>query len=66
MVKTKEWRVKAEYDGKVALESEETRVVLSNSLPQDQLAELAKDQQVVGFLEKAAVTELSNGTQETN
>lgn len=62
MAKTKEWRVKAEYDGKVALESQKNRVVLSNSLPQEQLAELAKNELAAGFLERTALTELTDGT----
>ena len=56
MAKKKEWRVLPEYDGRVSLEQEGTGVVLSNALPQEQLAELAQDAMVAGFMERTTVT----------
>ena len=56
MRKKKEWSVLPDYDGKVALEQEETGVLLSNALPQEKLAELAKNPLAAGFMKRVAIT----------
>jgi hypothetical protein len=62
MAKKKEWRVRAEFDGKVALETQKSRVVISNKLSQEKLAELAGNRLVAGYLEKAPITQQSDVT----
>lgn len=60
MSKKKEWRVLAEFDGKVTLEQEGTGLTLSNGLPQSTLAELAKGRLAVGFMGKVAITDTND------
>ena len=57
MSKKKEWRVLAEFDGKVTLEQEGTGLTLSNTLPQSTLADLAKGELAAAFMEKVAITD---------
>lgn len=64
MAKKKEWRVLPEYDGKVTLEQEETGVLLSNALPQDKLAELARTPLASGFMKQVAINPTNNVTDE--
>lgn len=66
MSKKKEWRVLAEFDGRVTLEQEGTGVLLSNELSQAQLAELAKDALAVGFLEQVAVNDTTEHVKDKN
>lgn len=66
MAKKKEWRVLPDYDGKVTLEKEGTGVVLSNALPQEQLAELAEDPMAAGFMERTTVTTPTTDVKDEN
>ncbi|GHB64026.1 hypothetical protein [Persicitalea jodogahamensis] len=60
MSKKKEWRVLPDYDGRVTLEQEETGVVLSNSLSQEVLADLAKNPIAAGFMERTTVNDTAD------
>lgn len=57
--KQKMWTVPAEYAGTVSLETQGNRVVLSNSLSQDVLAELARSSGA-GFIKQTTKTVLTN------
>jgi hypothetical protein len=50
--KTKMWRVKAEHIGRVSIEKEKQRVILSDKLTQEELALLAQSPLIAGFLER--------------
>ena len=54
--KVKVWRVRPEYDGRVSIESEKKRVLLSGKLSQAKLIELSKIPLALGFLEKITIT----------
>jgi hypothetical protein len=57
----KVWRVKADYDGTVTLEQECKHVVLSNRLSQEDLAEIALNPVVVGFMELVTQPAIHDG-----
>ncbi|TDB64398.1 hypothetical protein [Arundinibacter roseus] len=48
------WQVRPGV-GRIALEKQGSRIVLSNDLPQELLAELAKEKLAAGFLEQVSV-----------
>lgn len=54
------WRVQGEYLGRVAIESQYKRVVLSSQLTDAQLLELSKHPIAKGFMEQVYVTILPN------
>lgn len=50
----KQWRILPEFEGRVTFESECKHVVLSNTLSQEVLADLAKHPQASAYLVQAA------------
>lgn len=53
--RSKQWRVKPEYDGRVTIEKENHHVVLSSKLSQEQLASLVQLPNVAAFLERVTL-----------
>jgi hypothetical protein len=50
------WRVQGEFSGRVAIESQQKRVVLSNELTDDQLRTLSKHPVAKGFMHQVYIT----------